>query len=126
MRVFFGKGQMGTKESTCETISDGPSYSKEFLVLTTIILHIIADHQHDLPLKDITIHQTATDARDILVGLHLLELTTQQSRRRRSCHGEMSLLLFSIDTSDGRGHVKWTKDNEFKKVGSAKGGCSCG
>ena len=49
------------------------------MVLTTIQLHIIGNHQHNLPLKDIVIDQPDTDSRDVLVGLHVLELAGEHA-----------------------------------------------
>jgi hypothetical protein len=39
---------------------------------------ILAQHEHDFPLKHIVPHQPAADAGDVLVGLDLLELLCQQ------------------------------------------------
>lgn len=50
------------------------------LTLTTIQLHIIGNHQHNLPLKDVIVHQSAADPGDtIVIGLHLLELAREHA-----------------------------------------------
>ena len=41
---------------------------------TPVIFAILGDHQHDLPLKDVAVHQATAYAWYILVALHLLEL----------------------------------------------------
>ena len=48
---------------------------------TTVVLAVVRDHEHDLPLEYITIDQSATDAWYIFVGLHLLELAAQEACR---------------------------------------------
>jgi hypothetical protein len=40
----------------------------------------VGQHEHDLPLKDAVVDQTAADAGNVLVALHLLELATQEER----------------------------------------------
>lgn len=45
---------------------------------TAIVPAVIRDHEHDLPLEDVVVHQPATDARYVLVTLHLLELAAQE------------------------------------------------
>jgi len=44
--------------------------------IQTILL--ITQHEHHLPLKHTVPHQSATDARDVLVCLHLLELSPEE------------------------------------------------
>lgn len=46
-------------------------------VLTSIKLAFIIDHKHDLPFEYIVVEQTAGNAGDIFIGLHLFELTGQ-------------------------------------------------
>jgi hypothetical protein len=41
---------------------------------------LVGQHEHDLPLKDAVVDQTAADAGNVLVALHLLELATQEER----------------------------------------------
>lgn len=47
--------------------------------LTSIELALIVDHEHDLPLKDVAVHQAATYAGNVLVGLHLLQLPAEEA-----------------------------------------------
>lgn len=48
-------------------------------VLTSVVLAVVADHQHDLPLKDVVVvDQAAGDAGQVLGVLHLLELPLKQ------------------------------------------------
>lgn len=56
---------------------------------TTIQLHIIRNHQHNLPLEHVIIHQTTAYPRDIFAGLHLLQLAREHAPCR--CGGHFSL-----------------------------------
>ena len=42
---------------------------------------LIIKHEHDLPFKDVAVDQPATDAGNVLVGLHLLKLPAQEDCR---------------------------------------------
>lgn len=42
--------------------------------LTSIQLHIIRNHQHNFPLKDVAIDQPTAYPGNVLIGLHVLEL----------------------------------------------------
>ena len=59
-------------------------------IRTAIVFAIIVDHEHDFPLKDVVVvDKTARDTRDILAGLHLLELTLQEGGGGgRARHGD--------------------------------------
>ena len=48
---------------------------------------LVGQHEHDLTLEDVVVNQTAADARNVLVALHLLELATQEERRARRTAG---------------------------------------
>ena len=54
---------------------------------TTIEATIIRDHEHDLPLQHVIVHQPTAYAWDILVTLHLLELPTQKAGGCGGGHG---------------------------------------
>ncbi len=50
---------------------------------TTIVLAIVVDHEHHLPLKDVAVlHQAAGNGRNVVVALHRLELSPQQRTGR--------------------------------------------
>lgn len=55
--------------------------------LTAIKPALVIDHEHHLPLKYIAaVCQSARDAGNVLVGLHLLELAGQEPSRRGGGH----------------------------------------
>lgn len=57
---------------------------------TSIISTLVVYHQHDLPLEDAVSNQTAADAWNVLIALHLFELAAQQaSCRTRRRHIEL-------------------------------------
>lgn len=45
---------------------------------TTVVFAIVGNHEHDLPLENVASDQTAADARDVLVALHLFQLAAQE------------------------------------------------
>jgi hypothetical protein len=55
---------------------------------TTIIFAVITNHEHNLPFKDIVIHQSARYSGEILRGLHVLQLSCEKARCtcRGLCH----------------------------------------
>ena len=61
MRILWGKVQQASETAT-----------------TVETAALVGQHEHDLPLKDVVVDQTAADAGDVLVALHLLELATQK------------------------------------------------
>lgn len=50
------------------------------LSLTVESSTLIIKHEHDLPLKDVAVDQSAANPGNVLVGLHLLELSAQEDR----------------------------------------------
>lgn len=49
-------------------------------MLTAVVFAIIRYHEHHLPLKDVAIvDETARDTRKVLVALHLLQLSSEQT-----------------------------------------------
>ena len=53
---------------------------------TAVEFALIGNHEHDFPLEYIAVYQSTANPRDILVGLHLLQLTGQHSPSRCRCH----------------------------------------
>ena len=56
---------------------------------TAIELAFIIDHKHDLPLENVAVCHSTTDAGYIFISLHLLQLTSKQATGGRSGHGEL-------------------------------------
>jgi hypothetical protein len=82
--------------------------------LTAVVFAVVADHQHDLPLKDVVVvDQAARDAREVLCRLHLLQLPPEQRARccragRRAGHGR--LLHRSLPLSMTKGScTEWNR-----------------
>lgn len=58
-----------------------PRFASMLLLLTSVEFALIANHEHDLPLEYIAVHQPAAYPRYVLIGLHLLQLATEQAGR---------------------------------------------
>lgn len=76
-RVGFRERQSSSKEATCNTSSQRTVNLLVSGLLTSIVSTVIIDHQHDFPFKDIAPNQAAADAWNVLVALHLFELTAE-------------------------------------------------
>lgn len=63
-------------------------------IRTAVVLAVIADHQHDLPLENVAVaHEPARDARYVLAALHLPQLPAEQRGGRARARGHCRACL---------------------------------
>ena len=83
-RIIGRKRELGSEKAAyshpCPLVKDDAFLEAWYPLvarLTSVMPALVRNHKHDLPLKDVTVDESAADSRYVLVGLHLFELTAE-------------------------------------------------